>query len=170
MALVLPIFLLILFGLIDVGRLVFTNSMVSQAAREGARLAAVQARWIGKTMADDPACVVPPSVITAANPGGHICPQNDAKLRELVQAAVNGELVGVGTIPLASVYLSCNGATVPTGAWTLTSCSANPHSKGDLVSVRVVLTYQPITPIAGSFFGSIVGPINLAGAATMVIN
>ena len=36
-ALVLPIFLLLLFGLIDVGRLVYTWNALNQAAREGAR-------------------------------------------------------------------------------------------------------------------------------------
>ncbi len=46
-ALVIPVFLFILFGLLDVGRLVYTNSTLSQAAREGARLAAAEAGWIG---------------------------------------------------------------------------------------------------------------------------
>ena len=35
-ALVIPIFLLLLFGLIDGGRLVYQHSVLSQAAREGA--------------------------------------------------------------------------------------------------------------------------------------
>ena len=48
-ALVLPIFLLVLFGLIDVGRYVYMNTMLSQAAREGARVASVEASWIGST-------------------------------------------------------------------------------------------------------------------------
>ena len=42
-ALVIPIFLLILFGLIDMGRAVYSNNTVGQAAREAARLAATQA-------------------------------------------------------------------------------------------------------------------------------
>ena len=170
MALVLPIFLLVLFGLIDVGRLVFTNSMVSQAAREGARLAAVQARWIGKTTADDPGCVVPPTKITAANPGAHYCPSGVTgpnSLNSDVSAAVNGELVVVGTIPIGNVLLSCD-LLPKTTPWTTTSCLNN--STGNLVSVRVQLTFQPITPIVSSFFGSIIGPITLVGSATMVIN
>ncbi len=39
-ALVLPVFLVVLFGLLDVGRYVYMNSVLSQAAREGARLGA----------------------------------------------------------------------------------------------------------------------------------
>ena len=46
-ALVLPIFLLVVFGVFDAGRLVYTNSVLSQAAREGARLAATEAGWVG---------------------------------------------------------------------------------------------------------------------------
>jgi len=165
-ALVLPVFLLILFGLIDVGRLIYTNSMVSQAAREGARVAAVQARWIGATTTDDAGCVASASDITGANPGAHVCPANTSTLRADVQVASNGELVAVGTIPLSDVYLRCDssGAATPTGAWTGATCTNT--NIGDQVSVRLVLTYRPITPIVGSILGSIV----LSGSATMAIN
>lgn len=40
-ALVLPIFLLLLFGLIDIGRFVYTANALNQAAREGARYGSV---------------------------------------------------------------------------------------------------------------------------------
>lgn len=43
-ALVLPIFLLILFGIIDGGRMVFTNNHLAEAAREGSRWGSVQGR------------------------------------------------------------------------------------------------------------------------------
>ena len=46
-ALVFPVFILLLFGIVDAGRFVYMNSVLSQAAREGARLAAVEASWIG---------------------------------------------------------------------------------------------------------------------------
>ena len=48
-ALVLPIFILLLIGLFDVGRLVFINNSVSEAAREGARWGAVQNRSVDAT-------------------------------------------------------------------------------------------------------------------------
>jgi Flp pilus assembly protein TadG len=40
-ALVLPIFLLLLFGLIDIGRYVYTANALNEAAREGARYGSV---------------------------------------------------------------------------------------------------------------------------------
>ena len=43
-ALVLPIFLLLLFGLIDVGRLVYVSNAFNQAAREAARYGSVE-QW-----------------------------------------------------------------------------------------------------------------------------
>jgi Flp pilus assembly protein TadG len=43
-AVVLPIFLLLLFGIIDGGRAVYANNALSQAAREGARWGSVQGR------------------------------------------------------------------------------------------------------------------------------
>ena len=43
-AMVLPLFLLLLFGLIDGGRLVYINNAVAEAAREGARWGSVQGR------------------------------------------------------------------------------------------------------------------------------
>ena len=165
-ALVLPIFLLILFGLVDVGRLVYTNSMTSQAAREGARLASVQARWIGATTADDVGCVASAAAITSLNPGAHVCPADVATMRANIQAAANSELVAAGQIAVTNVYVRCDAAdaTAPTGAWTGASCTSSDI--GDQVSVRVVLTYVPLTPIVGPMLGSIV----LSGSATMAIN
>lgn len=43
-SLVFPLMLLLVFGLIDLGRLVYANNALSQAAREGARYGSVQAR------------------------------------------------------------------------------------------------------------------------------
>lgn len=43
MAIVLPIFLLLVFGVIDFGRLLFTANSMASAVREGARQAAVMA-------------------------------------------------------------------------------------------------------------------------------
>lgn len=43
-ALVLPVFILLLFGVIDIGRLVYINNALSEGAREGARWGSVQGR------------------------------------------------------------------------------------------------------------------------------
>jgi TadE-like protein len=170
-ALVFPIFLLILFGIIDVGRLVFTNSALSQASREGARAAATEAAWIGLS---DPGCVASLAAVGAGNPGAHVCPSNVAAFKADVLLAANRMNAGLG--PISTVYVSCNSGgpdPAPTGEWTETSggngCQSggSPNaSAGYLVSVRVVYEYQPLTPV----ISSLIGPLTLSGSATMVIN
>lgn len=43
-ALILPIFVLVIFGLVDLGRAVFVSNSLAGAARDGARYGSVQAR------------------------------------------------------------------------------------------------------------------------------
>jgi len=158
-ALVVPIFILMLFGLVDMGRLVHANSALSQAAREGARVASVQAYWIGATGTD-------------CGPGGPTCPANEAAFRANVLTAANGMMVAVATINDAHLHLSCTGASAaaPSGAWTSppNGCSsANVRqSPGARVSVRVAMDFQPITPI----IGQLIGTLSLSGSVTMSIN
>jgi hypothetical protein len=60
-ALVLPVFLLLLFGLIDIGRYVFTVNALNQAAREGARLGSV-ASWANACSGTREACITQATV------------------------------------------------------------------------------------------------------------
>ena len=151
-ALVLPLFLSLVFGVIDLGRLVYQNSVVSQAAREGARVAAVEASWIGSSAA------------TCNTPGGPVCPASAAALGADVLAAVNRMVAPFGPVPGADVYYSCDATTPPSGSWTTQSCAST--TTGSLVSVRVVLMFTPVTPV----IGQLVGHVTTAGAATMAIN
>jgi hypothetical protein len=154
-ALVLPIFLVMLFGVIDGGRIVYTNTILSQAAREAARVGAVEASHVG-TASSDPSC---------NNPGGPICPASMTELQADVLAAANREVAPFGPIASARLYLRCDSpGSAPTGGWTGQSCSA--RSPNDLVSVRVELQFTAITPIVGA----LLPPVWLSGAATMVIN
>jgi hypothetical protein len=174
-ALVLPVFLVVAFGLFDAGRLVYTNSALSEAAREGARLAAAEAAWIG---VPGSACVTDASAIGAGNPGAHVCPSNVTALEAHVVDAVNRMAVSLG--PLTAVHLSCNDGSAadpaPAGAWTdalggggngFQDAAGNAiSSAGELVSIRVELTFQPVTPIITSLIGS----VPLSASATMVIH
>ena len=154
-ALVLPVFVFLLFALIDGGRLVYQNSVVSQAAREGARLASVEASWIGST---DPSC---------GTSGGPVCPANAAALKSHVVAAVNRMMAPFGSIPAGNVYIRCDPpGGAPTGAWAPSTTTCTDNLTGDLSSVRVVLDFTPITPV----LSGIVGTVTTSGAATMVIN
>lgn len=151
-ALVIPVFLLLIFGLLDMGRFVYMHSTLSQAAREGARLGAVEAYWVGST---DPSC---------NTGGGPVCPADLAALRNDILVAANREMTPFANITLANLYTSCDVATPPSGNWTTQTCVSN--QPGQLMSVRVVFTVQPMTPIVSAFFPSITS----TASATMVIN
>ncbi len=161
-AIVLPIFVVMLFGLLDAARFVYMNSVVSQAAREGARLGAVEASWIGST---DPSC---------GSIGGPVCPATAAALKTDILAAANRMVAPFGSISSADLFLSCDPATgtTPTGNWTTgTACTgtvgttAGTGAPGNLISVRVVLTFTPFTPGLSQL-----GTITTSGSATMVSN
>ena len=154
-ALVLPIFLVAIFGLIDVGRLVYQHSVLSQAAREGARLAAVEAYWLGRS---DASC---------GQAGGPVCPADFNTLRGDVTAAVNRMTAPFGTVASGSVQIKCDpeGTSPPTGNWTNATCTSRV-AQHSIVSVRVDMTFSPITPIVSG----IVGSVTTSGSATMVLN
>ncbi len=136
-ALVLPIFLLVLFGLIDVGRLVYMNSVLSQAAREGARVASVEADWIGST---DPSC---------GTLGGPVCPANFAALQADVTAAANRMVAPFGSIASnSSTSAATRRARATDGSMDVhvANTTPAPSNYNDLVSVRVILTFQPDHP------------------------
>jgi Flp pilus assembly protein TadG len=168
-ALVLPIFFLLLFGLIDVGRYVYMNTVLSQAAREGARLGAAEAGWIGKTTTDDPSCVTTQAQITGANPGAHVCPAAvtgaSNSLQADITAAANRMVAPFGAVQ--HVYFSCQPAgTAPPANWTNTDCPAgNRIATKSAVWVRVDLTFQPITPVIGQNW-----TFTTSGSATMAVN
>jgi len=169
-ALVFPVFILMLFGLLDVGRYVYMNSVLSQAAREGARVAAAEVSWIGKTTTNDPSCVASAALITGSNPGAHVCPATvtgaSNSLQSDVTAAANRMVGPFGAVN--HVYFNCQPAgTVPPANWTNTACAAaNRVPRKSAVWVRVDLTFTPMTPVISQLFGS----ITTSGSATMVVN
>jgi Flp pilus assembly protein TadG len=158
-ALVFPVFVLMLFGIVDAGRFVYMNSVLSQAAREGARLAAVEASWIGSS---DPSC---------GAVGGPVCPADATALTADATAAANRMIDPFGSV--SALYISCDvpvlegGSGPPTGDWTTgTPCTTNSDATNNVVSVRVLLTFHALTPVIGQVLGS----MTMSGSATMVIN
>ena len=151
-ALVLPIFLLLLFGVIDGGRFVYVNSTLSNAAREGARLGSVEASWRGSSHA------------SCGASGGPVCPANDTVLIDHIRTAANRQMAPFGQVQ--NVYLSCVPATgtPPTGTWTGSACGSK--EAGGLLSVRVTFTWQALTPIVGN----VMGTITSSASSTVIIN
>ena len=149
-ALVLPIFVALVLGLIDGARLVFANNTVSQAAREAARLAAVQAAYIGATGS---ACTAP------------VCPASPSAFAADVLAAANRMTVVVGQVPAGDLSITCTAlGGAPTGAWTGGNNCASANTSGNVVSVRIVVPITPLTPLFGPVY-----PSSLSASASMAI-
>ncbi len=151
-ALVLPIFLLLVFAVIDGGRYIFLSSALSNAAREGARLGSVEAWWKGSS---DASC---------GTAGGPVCPANTTALINHITAAANRQMAPFGSVD--NVYIRCDAAgnAPPTGNWTTKTCTGN--SPGGTISVRVNYTWDAITPLVANIMGS----ITTSGSATVSIN
>ena len=176
-SLVLPLFILILMGLIDGGRFVYTDTTLSQAAREAARVGAVEAGWVGIPLSTA-GCVTNLAAITAANPGAHVCPPTVASMKADIVSAANSMVAGLGAITAANVYLSCNtgqaGDLPPTGSWTESSggngcvdgAGNSVATQGDVLSVRITYTFTAITPA----FSAIGFTSGRSRSASMVVN
>ena len=150
-AIVIPLFLLVVLGLIDAARLVYMNTTVSQAAREGARVGSVESSYLGSS---DPAC---------GRLGGPVCPATPTALIADIRTGANRMMNPFGSV--TNVYLSCvaKTATPPSGNWTSSSCATN--SSGSVMSVRVTAQFRPLTPFLSEYLN-----LTLSGTATMVIN
>ena len=151
-ALVLPVFMFLLFAVVDGGRYVYLNSTLSNAAREAARLGSVEAYWTGSS---DPSC---------GASGGPVCPANYAALLAHITTAANRQMAPFGSV--ANIYVSCVGptGTPPSGTWTSSSCAA--PVPGGYISVRVTYTWRAITPLVSN----VMGTITTSGSATVTIN
>ena len=153
-ALVLPVFLLMVFGLIDMGRYVYLSSTLSQAAREAARVGSVEASYVGVSTAVEPSC---------NQPGGPVCPATFGGLQTDMLAAANRMLTPFAAVTTTDLFTSCDATTAPT---PVTSQTCTSKASGSLVSVRVRSVFRPLTPIISNIFSS----ITTSGSATMVIN
>jgi hypothetical protein len=122
-AFVLPVFLLLLYGIIEFGRYVYTVQILNNAAREGARYAIVH----GSTSL----CPSGPMPVTNdCDPGG-------SKVRAVVTSNAVGILTGTITFPPVS---DC--VTVPTDP-----CWYPFNERGDRVTVQVRTTFNTILPV-----------------------
>jgi len=123
-ALVLPLFIAMLFGIIDIGRVVWANDALANAAREGARYASVHAGT--------------PELTVKAT-------KDEIKARALgfVVAAGTGATATVcfSAVNVATQAASCSGDTNQTGAG---------YGKGNLVTVEVT-SHVPV--LTGAVFG-----------------
>jgi Flp pilus assembly protein TadG len=139
-AAVLPVILLLFLGIFDFGRAVFAINTVANAAREGARVAAVD------QILTSPDCVESMPVEDPANPHWSI--------QECAAAAA--QTLGLPTSAVSVSYAPPSGSTL--------SCAPTLHV-GCIATVTVQYTWSAITPV----IGGLIGPISISSSSQMPI-
>lgn len=149
-ALVLPIFLACLLGVVDMGRAVWATTSLAAAAREAARYAIVHGGSASNTCPVGPAA--PDATIPAASAS---CPYPSPSKQSIIDAATAAAIAGGSNVTLTVCYGSgCSGNTDTTN-----------NARGQTVTVVVTSTVNLIVPalIGQSSF-------NLSGSSTMIVN
>jgi TadE-like protein len=142
-ALVFPIIALVAFAFVDIGRAVFGYNTLTNAAREAARVAAVNqidpvaAPW---------SCLANKPVESVASPSW--------TFRGCAMSA--GKTIGVTSGDVSISYAAPPGVVL--------SCSPTIHV-GCIATVTVISQYVPITPVAGS----LIGPITMSATSSMPV-
>jgi len=137
-AIVLPIFLLVVFGMIDIGRVIWATDNITNAAREGARYASIH----GGSEVLESFCPTGPSLAGTPQPG---CAAWSPDSKEPTRTATRNFLVASGS---STTVWVCYYAT--------TACSGNTDESGvtNARGVYVTVTVQAVVPIlTGSLLG-----------------
>jgi hypothetical protein len=156
-AIVLPVFLAILLGMVDIGRGVWANNTVANAAREAARYASVHGGSKSNTCPVGPPA--PKTVIPGASP---TCPYPSPS-KEGVRDVARAFTVAGGTgLTIQVCYgIDCSGDADTTDA------DGNPATNARGTPVTVTVSSQ-VPMIMGTFLG--LGTINVSAASTMLVN
>ena len=126
LALTLPIFIILVIGIIEFGWYFFVQHTLQYATREGMRLALV-----GRTLTVGGATLSREASIIKT-------------IQDNVSIAVKPSLVSISIYPVTSTY------TDPTG-WQNQQDAGDP---GEYMRVRSQYTHHFFTPLIGNFFGS----------------
>ena len=145
-ALVIPLFLLMLFGMIDVGRVIWANDALANAAREGARYASIHgdsdlARFSGPTAT-----------------------KQDIKDQTTNYAIAGGTNIVV-TVCYSAVHISSSTAGCSGDVAETVSGTAVTNRRGSHVTVTATATVPILT---GSLLG--MGNFTVSGSSTVLIN
>lgn len=150
-AIVLPIFLLMVFAIIDLGRVVWAYDNLGNAAREGARYASVHGG------SDVTTCPTGPNLGSTPATG---CPTWTPDSKEPTRIQTRGFLVAAGSS--VTVYV-CYYVTTPCANNTDEAAASN--ERGSFVTVKVTSRINLITAALLGMTG-----FNVTGQSTVLIN
>lgn len=139
-ALVIPLFLVMLFGIIDLGRVIWANDALANAAREGARYASVTGS-------------------SKVNPIDSTKDQIKDYTKNFAIAAGTNITVTVCYSAQANIAANTSGCTGDTNE------GAASNNRGSLVTVTATSTVPILT---GSLLG--MGDFHVSGTSTVLVN
>ena len=156
-ALILPIVVLLLIAVFDIGRGVYAYTSISNAARTGARIAAVNQLYPSET---DTMCAenMPVEDLSAgATPSWSV--------RACAASAATS--LGLRPTDVTVSYAAPSGSTLtcPAGPAPAAPSANTPFHVGCIAIVTVSYTWAPITPLIGNF----VGPITMTSTSQMPV-
>lgn len=160
-ALVAPLLFLLMFGIVDFGRAMYYQNEITNAAREGARIAILASNPCNSIYGDPSGdCALPsatpagPTVCSAAEASGSLianwtCGDNTS-------TATPNTMPTSGSPGHAYVDVAQGStSTCPAPSSSASGVNTTPRSSGNLlISVTIHYYFQPITPIISSFFPS----------------
>jgi hypothetical protein len=148
-ALILPLFLILVLGILDMSRAVWATTSLNSAAREAARFAIVH----GGTAST--VCPVGPGAGNPSPPASPSCPYPSPSKQSIIDAAVSAAIAGGSNVDVTVCYgAGCSGNTDTTN-----------NARGEPVTVVITARVDLIVP---SLLGR--SGFNLSGNSTMVVN
>jgi Flp pilus assembly protein TadG len=150
-ALVVPIFLVMLFAIVDIGRVVWANDSLANAAREAARYAIVHGG------SENNACPVGPNAFATIPAPSATCP-NPSPSKESVRGAAIAHAVAGGSAVVVEV---CYG----TGCAGNADAAKATNARGTPVTVTV---RSRVDLVSGGLLGF--GSFDVSGQAPMLVN
>jgi Flp pilus assembly protein TadG len=163
-ALVLPVFLAMLIGMVDLGRAVWANNSVANAAREAARFAAVhggscEELVAGSVCSSANYCPVGPYAAPTVVPAASTSCPHPSPSKQSIYDVATGFLVASGTgTTVTACYATSNG-----------SCTGTTDSATNLRGNKVTVVVSSQVPmIMGAFLG--IGTVNVSATSTMLVN
>jgi Flp pilus assembly protein TadG len=149
-ALVIPIFLMLLMGIVDLGRAVWATTSLASAAREAARFAIVHG---GSPLSSCPVGnpgPESPTVVASAS-----CPYPAPSTQSIEDAARTAAIAGGSNVTVTVCYgAGCSGTT-----------NTGTNAPHQTVTVVVTSTVNLVVP---ALLGQ--SSINVSGSSTMVVN
>jgi len=126
-ALIMPLFFILLFGIVDFGWYFFNQHTLQYATREGARLALVGAT-LQDAVGDDDLSRRKYSIVKT--------------IEENASVAIKPDDLKISIYPVVPNQAEPNDSATP----------QNAGSSGDYMRIRVLYTYKFLTPLIGKFF------------------